>query len=332
MKRQSYILSLIWIALFISCKHPAESNSSDRTNLQVLNEQILQDPNKASLYFDRGSYFFQQESYKNAVSDLIKAIQLDSMNGAYYFLLSDAYLYDYRSKDAVEILEKYIGFKPGNTEALLKLTRLQYTLRQYDIAILTVNEVFKNDLQNAEALFLLGAILQAKGNDDAAINALRSAVETDPEIIDAWVMLGDLLAKKGDPDAYIYYDNALAVDGENITALHSKAFYLQNHSQIPDALSLYEKIHIIDSTYADAYLNAGILQLEMKQNEKGYLEFDRLAKLYPELGPAYYYRAISLELLNRKEEALSDYKTSLKLAPDFQKAKDAIDALESEKE
>lgn len=330
MARIFYGLAVISLLFLISCTNHAEQNSSKKTRLDSLNQQISVNPANAALYYNRGLYFFSQESYKNSISDLIKAVQLDSLNGQHYFLLSDAYLYDLQSRKAVETLEKYIGLKPGDIEALLKLTKLQYTLQQYDMALFTVNEVFKTDLQNAEALFLLGAIFRAKGDQNAAINALKSAVEMDPEIIDAWVLLGDLLAENEDSEALIYYDNALAIDSENITALHSKAFYLQNHNRISDAIVLYEKIHVIDSSYAEAYLNAGILHLELKQYDEALFEFNQLIGRYPELSPAYYYRAIGHELKGDNTAALDDYRTSLRLDSSFQKAAEAIEALESD--
>lgn len=328
----SYVKGLFAFTLLIliSCNSSVNNDSSEVTELQQLNEKISSSPEDASLYFDRGSYFFEKESFKNAIKDLKKAVKLDSLNRQHYMLLSDAYLFDYQSKEAVQTLEKFIGLMPGDTEALLKLTKLQYTLKQYDLAILTVNEVFKTDLQNAEALFLLGAILRAKGNNEAAKNALRSAVEIDPEIIDAWVILGDLQAETGDSDAYIYFDNALAIDSNNISALHSKAYYLQNNGQIPNALVLYQKIHAIDSTYAEAYLNAGILHLKLEQHQKAFEEFDHLTNIYPDLSLAFYYRAISYELMGQNEEALADYKKCLSLDPSFVKAEEAIRAMESE--
>jgi tetratricopeptide (TPR) repeat protein len=315
------------LLLLLSCNSPAKEDLSTESELNRLNKMIESEPGNAKNYYNRGEYFYNNESYKNAISDLKKASKLDSLNRQNYLLLSDAYLYDYKSKEAVKTLEKFIGLKPGDTETLLKLTQLQYTLKQYDIALLTVNEVFKTDLQNANALFLLGAILKAKGNNEAAANALRSSVEIDPEIIDAWVLLADLQAEDGDPEAHLYYDNALAIDSTNIAALHSKAYYLQNHDQIPAALAIYKKIHAIDSSYAEAYLNAGILQLELKQNEKALAEFNQLALLYPNLILAYYYRALCYELLEQKEEALSDYRKCLELDPEFKQAEEAISAM-----
>lgn len=304
--------------------------SNQNSALAELNSLIENDPSDAEQYFDRGSYFLEKESFKNAISDFEKAIRIDSLNSKYSIELSDAYLFDLQSKKAVTILEKFTGFSPGNIPVLLKLTKLHYTLQQYDLGILTINEVFKADLQNAEATFLLGALLRAQGKIDAAINALQSAVELDPEIIDAWILLGDLYDAAGNPDALIYFNNALSIDPQNVQALHSKAFYLQNNDQINEAIQLYKSIHDIDTLYSDAYLNAGILFLEMDSTLSAFKEFDQLVKQYPNYHLAYYYRGISNELLEKSEKAVEDYEYSLKMSPNFQKAKDALKALAKE--
>ena len=333
------ILSLFVCTLWLlsSCGNTSSEQSNQNPALEEFNTLIKKNPSDPDLYFNRAKYFLGKESFKNAISDFEKARKLDSLNAKYYIDLSDAYLFDLQSKKAVNTLEKFTGLSPGNIPVLLKLTKLHYTLQQYDLGILTVNEVFKVDLQNAEATFLLGALLRAQGKTEAAVNALQSAVELDPEIIDAWILLGDLYDAAADPDALIYFNNALSIDPNNVQAIHSKAFYLQKNIQkkvdnesIMEAIQLYKSIHKIDSTYSDAYLNAGILYLEVDSIPAAYQEFDQLIQQYPNYHLAYYYRGISNELLNKSDQAIEDYEYSLKMSPNFQKAKDAIKALTKE--
>ena len=295
-----------------------------------LNSELKKQPGNADLYFQRGTYYLENSYYKNAIADLEKAISLDSFNTSYYLNLSDAYLNDLRSRDAVEILEKIIGLKPGDVPSLLKLTRLQITLEQYELAILTVNEVFKVDLQNAQATFLLGTILRLQGDTESAINAFRSAVELDPEIVDAWILLGDLLDAKDDPDALQYFDNALSVAPNNLQALHAKAFYLQNHDRIPEALDLYHRIIALDSNYIDAYLNAGILYLESDSLERAYSEFDALVEKSASQPVAYYYRGLISYQLGNTDSAIADLEQSIQLSPGYDAAIRALEIVKQD--
>ena len=111
---------------------------------------------------------------------------------------------------------------------------------------------------------------------------------------------------------------------------HSKAYFLQNNGDIPGALKLYREIIIGEPSYGMAYMNTGVLYMQLDSLDKAYEQFDILADREPTNANAFFYRAQVSFLKGEYEAAKSDLANTLALNPDD---KDAISLLaEVEKE
>ncbi len=319
----------VLITLLFSCNNAKENNQSGNQNplYESISNSIKEDPNNADHYFKRANLLYEQTSYDMAISDLTKAISLDSSIVDYYHLLSDVYLDYFKSGEALDVMEKAVEKFPKSIKSLLKLSELQLTLKQYDASFFTVQKILNQDKQNAEAFFMLGMIYRAQGDKERAINSFQSAVELDPEIVDAWIILGDLFAEKDFKIAEKYYDNAIRINPENVQTYHAKAFYLQNNNRIDEAIALYKIIISKDPNYSDAFLNSGILYLEKDSLDRAFESFNQMVSVEPENYLGYYYRGVSRMFNNDKIGAKSDLEYVLKLNPSFEKAQQALENL-----
>ncbi|WP_235297577.1 tetratricopeptide repeat protein [Portibacter marinus] len=333
-----YYIFLLVIAWFLqSCGGHSEEKSaepqvqfqSDDPVLTGLSQIISDDPENADGYYERAKMLVDRELYDPAIDDLNKALSIDSTKAVYYHLLSDAYLDYYKSGEALDVMEKAAEKFPNRIPTLLKLAELQLILKQYDGSFFTVQKIMNQDKQNAEAFFMLGMIYRAQDDKERAINSFQTAVELDPEIIDAWIILGDLFADKDYKIAERYYDNAIRLDPENLQAYHAKAFYLQNSNRIPEAISIYKEINSRDPQYTDAYLNTGILYLDQDSLDQAFEHFNILVKIDPQNYLGYYYRGITKMFGGDKSGAEVDLKQSLRLNNDFEKARIALQELET---
>jgi len=124
-----------------------------------------------------------------------------------------------------------------------------------------------------------------------------------------------------------YLDNAINIDSNNIQALHAKAFYLQNHDRISDAISIYKKINALDPSYAEAYFNTGILYMEIDSFQHAKVHFDIAVKNNPTMALSYFYRGLASEKLGEIESAKSDFQQALNLDPEMERAKVSLKAL-----
>lgn len=292
--------------------------STGNPSIDGLSRQIEESPNSASLFAARGAIWYENENYDEGIADLEKAISLDSLQPEYYHVLADMYMDYYKSRPALNTMERAGSTFPERIPTLLKLSEFQHILQQYNDALFTLERIRKVDPQNAEMFFMFGNVFNEMGKKPEAQGAYQSAIENDPDLIDAWINLGQMLAEKEAPQAGRYFDNALRIDSNNIKALHAKAYYLSNQkNELKGGIALYKKINTLDPQYVDGYYNLGLLYLDSDSLQSAYESFDRAIKFDPQFAGAYYHRGFTAEKMGNTEQAISDYENVLSLAPDF---------------
>lgn len=327
--RSIYLIGFLFLIL-ASCKNdkvtvekPVETDEV----LEKISNQLKNDSRNHVLLYERGKYYYGQENYDGAIQDLIEAINIDSMHHQYYHLLSDVCLDYYRSKEAVQTMERCVALFPQRIPSLLKLAEVYYILKQYEESIETCNRILSIDRQESEAYFMMGMNYREQGDIGRAINSFQTSTELNPDLTDSWIILGQLFEQKKNPIALDYFNSAVNVDPENITALHSKAFYLQNNGNTLDAIDIYRQIGTIDKNYIDAYLNCGILYLNLDSLDQAQEQFNIITAIEPQNHIGYYYRGQVSEIKGNLDQAKKDYQTSINLNSENIRAKKALEAL-----
>ena len=327
-------MSKWWLVLLVltllSCKQNKGDNKLYKTGDAVIDKlsiEIANNPDDAELFYLRGEQFFKNELFDEAIGDLNTAISIDSMNADYYHLLSNAYMDYFKSKQSLQTMEKAAQLFPDRIITLLKLSETQMILRKYEEMNITLRRILSKDPQNAEAYFMMGLMLRETGDIDKAKNALQACVEFDAELIDAWLILGSIYEDEKNPIAKTYYESATQIDPQNVQALHSLAFYLQNNGEVDKALETYRQINLINKNYKDAYLNAGILYLEKGDLENAGEQFNVLVAVDPQFFLGYYYRGLVNEETGDMEAAKNDYQTCLNFNPEYDRAQQRLNNL-----
>ena len=324
MKTMNYNLTIIvlFLAFISACKPDSKTAQVENSTSSVASEiEILEDP---EALFARANSYYNKEDYDRAIADLEKAIKSENPKAAYYHLLSDCNLDYYRSKDALMNMEKAAELFPENIPTWLKLSETQLILQQLEPALISVAQVMALEPDNPDAHFMKGMIFRAMGEGDRAINAFQTTTELDPEFTDAWLFAGELFEEKGLEIALDYYNGAINSSPDNITALHSKAFYLQNHNQDMEAIKIYKQINQIDKNYMNAYLNTGILYMTMDSLDKAMEQFNIMAGIQPQNHLPYYYRGLIYDARGDISAARTELQNCINLKSDFSKAKNAL--------
>ena len=330
MKFRYIVLVCISIVFLFSCKEKQGNSQLYKTGNPVIDQissQLAQNPNDASLYFLRGEQFYQNELFDEAISDLNKAISIDSTQVDYFHMLSNAYMDYFKSKQSLQVMERAAILFPDRILTLLKLSETQMILRKYEEMNITLRRIISKDPQNAEAYFMMGLMLRETDDIEKAKNALQAAIEFDAELIDAWLILGSIYEDEKNPLALTYYNGATEIDPNNVQALHSKAFYYQNNNEIDLALETYRQINLINKNYRDAYLNAGILYLEREELEQAEEQFEILVGVDPKFFLAYFYRGLVKEQKGDISAAINNYQTCLNFNPSYERAQKRLDNL-----
>ncbi len=332
-----FFLYIIIVFLFISCQDNTTTNQVTTATINLpttgnpaidgLSIAIADNPNDPSLYAKRADMFYQNEGYDEAINDLQKALSFDSTNVDYLHLLADVYLDYYQSYPAINTMLKAATLYPTRIPTLLKLSEFQLILKQYDKSINTINEVLKLERLNAEAYFMLGLNFKEQGDIDRAMGSFQTAVENNPDLVDAWINLGQLHAEKGGKLAKYYFENAVKVAPNNITALHAKAEFLHFSDDRQGAIEAYRQINSIDPDYSESLFNTGIIYLEMDSLVQAKEHFNMAVETSPTYIIAYYYRGLVLEMEGNIAGAKKDYQTALNFNPEFVRAQEALTRL-----
>ncbi|MEN0003828.1 MAG: tetratricopeptide repeat protein [Bacteroidota bacterium] len=330
---------LSFLVLFTACGDGSASDNGQAISEQrstgtgnpaidALSEKIKGRPDDATLYADRGAAYYDNDGYDEAIFDLQRAIQLDSLNPDYFHLLADVYMDYFKSRLALATMEEAQKRFPERIPTLLKLCEFQHILKQYEESMKTIDQVLKLDPQNAEAYFMFGLNFRETGDPNRAINSFQEAVSIDPDLVDAWINLGQLYSDQNSPLAKTFFDNAIEVAPENILALHAKANYLSSQDDLTGAVAIYKKINILDPQYEDAFFNTGLLYLDLDSIAEAKAHFDMALKVSPTFIRAYYYRGVAYELQEQYPKAKADYEQALRMAPNYEDAQAGVERIQ----
>jgi len=329
MERTFDLPVLLFIFLISACS-PADPNTDNPNGaavdpgLETLNQRIAEKPDADGLYFQRAQYYYERESYDEAISDLKRALELDSTVVDYHHLLADVYLDYYKSYEALKTLEEAADQFPTSTITLLKLSEFQLILKQHEASMRTIDRILKQDPQNAEAYFMFGLNFQELGDTLRAINSYQQAVELDPDILDAWISLGQLHAGLGNAIAERFFDNAIRVAPQQPETHFAKAAYLSDQNRLEEALATYEQLITVSPQFTAAYFNSGLLLMDLDSLDRARDMFDLAIKVDPAYVQAYYYRGLCREMAGRLAAAKTDYEQALRLAPELEAAEEAL--------
>ncbi len=323
---------LIFLTSACGKEEPAQTETTATAGepaIEALTARIEQNPQDPSLYAARAELYYENEAFDEAIQDLSQALKIDSTNVDYHHLLADVYLDYFKSRLALQTMERAAALYPERIPTLLKLSEFQLILKQNQASLKTIDHILRLDPRNPEAYFMFGMNFKEMGDTARAINSFQEAVEIDPDLVDGWINLGQLHAAINGSLAGQFFDNAIEVDTTNVTAYSAKADYLWGREDRRGALELYRTAARIDPQYEEAHYNAGLVLMELDSVEQAYQEFDITLNVDPLHVQAYFFRGYAAEQLGRAGQARSDYEHALRLAPDYELPRQGLERLAS---
>jgi tetratricopeptide (TPR) repeat protein len=331
-----WLIIIVFILSLVSCKFEnneqaggAAVNVPVKTTLEELNNQIAKNASDPDLYNKRAQFFLLDRDFNKAFKDINTAISISPSNPVYYITLSDIYLLQGQTKNCAESLTKAISLDPKNNEALLKFAKLNLIIKEYPVTFEYVKKALNLDPVNPRAYFIRAIALLEKGDTVRAAEDLKKAVDQDQEFFDAYLELGELYSIKRDKMAADYLRNALNIRPESKDALYLLGMYYQENNQFDQAIETYAILGKIDTTFKNASYNTGYIYLVyLKDFQKAALFFSQAIHKDPGYAEAYYNRGYAYELSGKFDKAYSDYKMTLKLKINYQKAIDGLNRLD----
>jgi tetratricopeptide (TPR) repeat protein len=319
--------------MLFSCQPKREENAAaanaDSANadlrMKAVNDRIKADPGNARLYRERADLFDRRGVLSAAVSDMQKAIQLDSVNPALYLALADYAFRGLQIQVSVDAFKKCLTLDPSNKEACLKFAELNLYLKAYPDALKYANDVLKLDDRMPKPYFIKGFVYKEMKDTARAISSFQTVVELDPEQYDAYIQLGNIFSKRGNPLALQYYGNALRLRPRSTEALYNRGLFLQDAGKWEQAEADYGVLLKLDPAYADAHFNLGYIDLVLRGDAEASIpHFTDAVRCSPDYVEAYYNRGMAFKIKGDRESAKKDFLKALSIYPAYKLAQQRL--------
>lgn len=296
----------------------------DHPTIRPLTEQIQSQPANANLYFQRGNAYHKLKDDSLALEDFKKAASLDSTRSEYMSAIGDLMFEHKDIEGSIKWFKKSIELNPKDVTSHLKFAKMLVYTAQYQDAFNEINIVLRQDVYNPEGYFLKGIIYKNMKDTLKAISSFQTAVQVDPGYRDAMLQLGLIYAARKNQIAATYFDNAFKADTTDVFPLYAKAMFHQENNNLEEAKTVYRKCILYDPQYGNAYFNTGWILMQQDSLEKAIRQFDLVTRIEPGNAEAHYNKGLCYEMLQKKQEAISEYKQALVFDKEYVEPKNGL--------
>ncbi|MCF8404814.1 MAG: tetratricopeptide repeat protein [Bacteroidales bacterium] len=333
-----YLYGLVMVLLVYSCSTDSTKNEQKESSttlkksssqIELLNEKIKNDTINPDLFHQRSELYLQKGDYYSALKDILSALEIDSTYSTYYVTLSDVYLALGKMKKTVRALEKAIELDSDQTEAYLKLAEISVAIREYKKALTYIDIALKKDELSAKGYYLRGLVMMENGDTIRGIRNFQKSIDVQQNYMDAHIQLGMLYAEKKNKLAVDYFNNALNIEPDNIDVKYYLAMFYQENADYEKAIQTYNSILDQDPDFYIAYYNVGYIKLVFQKDfPEAINQFTKCIEIKDDYIDAYYNRGFAYELLKDVENSRKDYKKTLELLPNYEKAIDGLNRID----
>lgn len=335
MKKLLLTLPVILLLLCIipSCRQGNKTAENQQQSIDPriteLTEQIENNPDDHTLWYNRSLLYLELKMPYEALSDINKALQIDPQNTKYTITLGDIYFTMGHIENCRKALVSAQDNDPKNVEPILKLAELDLILKDYEKMNMYLNKVLELDNTNSQAYFMRGVALKEQGDSSGALKQLHQSTMYDPENYKAFVEAGILASEMNITIAEEYLNTALNLKPTSIEARYALAMFYQNNEKLNEAMAEYYNILKIDKKFAAAHFNLGYIHLvDLQLYNQAIVHFTDAIKSNPRYAEAFYNRGYCYELLGNVEAARTDYQEALSIKTNYQKAIDGLNRLD----
>lgn len=333
MNPRLFTLLIFVLIAFTHCNRFDRNNnsaSSEKLNDQPfkeLTDSIGQFPERAELYFRRGTLLSQHELHELAFSDFNKAWKSDPNEITALAYVSNL-LVTGKEQNAIRLLEQCVKNYPGNIEFKRRLSETYLQSGNNAKALSEYNTITASDSGNFEAWYEKGLLLAQLKDTANAIYALEKAYALQPLQLYG-IHLANLYAETKDANALDLCDELIRKDTlEELTdALFVKGIYFANTNKNMEALELFDYCIKRDWKFTEAYIEKGIILYHQQNVDEALKTFALAAKVSNTYADAYYWMGRCFETIGNENDAKDNYSMALALDRNFPEAKEALDRI-----
>jgi len=264
-----------------------QRNDVWRDDVTLWADCVEKSPNKARPHTNLGEALVNQKRYDEALTNLLKAIQIDPNYIQAHLNLGVLYGKQGETDKAIEQYHKTIQIKPNFAKAYNNLGVALTKLDKTDEAISSFQKALQIDPELIDAYMNMGVALAAQNKNDAAIEYFNNALQLNPNLVRAQFLLGDALLKRGQIERGIHHiEIALQIDPDYAEAHNNLGGELLRQGKFNEALEHLDRSLSINPDLAEAQNNVGIILIQQGKLNAAINHFHAALRIDPEFALA----------------------------------------------
>jgi len=316
------ILSILSI-IFLSCnsnKNYKKINYSFNDSIKSIdsiNNLIKLDSLNADLFFSRSNFFIKYSNLSDAYKDLVISCRLDSFNSFYKFKLGSLYYLMGNSKKAKDTWELCANIDYTNIDCRLNLAELYLAVNDFKNGLKIINEILDYDSENFYALFLKGNFFLFNDDTTKAITLIQESLNLNNKFFEGFDLMGTIYSDLNNYLAIDYFNYACIIKPDRYDIFYKIGMFYQKMNNYDNAILNYLKSIKLNPSDKFSYHNIGVINIYKDNFEDAIENFSYAIDIDPTYNEAYFGRAYSYELSNKKLASETDYRTSLMINPSY---------------
>ncbi|OGI00823.1 MAG: hypothetical protein A2Y25_05735 [Candidatus Melainabacteria bacterium GWF2_37_15] len=251
---------------------------------EKLYNQILQtnrnNPNVFAIlsmaYSGLGDSYWDKGNIKIATDNYLKAIKLNPKNFEAYNNLGMLYSSQKMLNEAISCYEKALKINPNCAEIHNNLGTVYFDRGEVQKALNCHEQAIRIKPDYAEAFYNLGNAYKNSKNYEKALACYSKAIELKPDFVQAYVNLGLVHHYRNEPKKeLICYRKAEELAPNSAEVLNNIGNMQRDAVRLEQAIEYFEKAIQYDPQKDDAYVNAAISYLALKNFDKGWKYYQR---------------------------------------------------------
>lgn len=253
---------------------------------------------------------FNNKNYSDAITNLLRSMQLAPTDEAIYYLG----LCYYSKGDLESALSQFYKLSDtiyGEPSRLL-VGMILLNQKRLDDAIAEIRKLLANKPDHALAHNILGSALMAKGQYEEGIKSFNLAIELDPGIIDAHLKKGVFHLLEGRlQDAERDFSSAVQAAPEILNSRQILASFYLREKQPERAIAILKEGLVSEKSDAVLYDNLSSVRFFQNRRNEGLEYLLKAQSLDPDYLPATFHLATYYAVAGETEAALREYRRLL---------------------
>ena len=294
-------------------------------------------PQSQTPYVQMGNLRFRQKQYGEAETSYREALDKDPSSSDALRGLMNTYIAEKQPEKAIAAANAQIAKSPGNSNFYDLLGTAQFEgKKDLKAAEASLRKAVDLDKTNSDALVKLGKVQIAEGSTDEALATYMQSIKDNPREITLYVLAGELYEAKNNWDgAKSMYQQALNLQPDNPLASNNLAYVmLQQGGNVDVALSMAQNARrgMPDSpsaadTLGWAYYYKGVYQSAIDLFQESLRLNERHGG--PDDPTVHYHLGLAYEKSNQPKQAREQLERALKISPNNPDARKALSELRS---